>query len=199
NSFGVFRWYPGGKPSYIPDQFTTLDHTFDGPTFASSSVAPAQPIRAPSTPSEIPTNLFPNASTHIVMDWARGGLSSTLSTAKIDSLVRDVILNPDLKAKELEGFRADKEFRRMDTFTNGPSSWFPVQDPWKQGTVSIPMPCTGRKHSAEDTAPKFTVDGVQHRGLLPLITSALEEQSAEQFHLFPFKEFHTSSSDLPPD
>ncbi|KAH6887381.1 hypothetical protein BKA70DRAFT_1122293 [Coprinopsis sp. MPI-PUGE-AT-0042] len=130
------------------------------------------------------------------MKWFHRSTGGGISLSAGQSLVKDVIQKPTFDKAHFDGFRIEKELKRLDDLENDPTSHFPVQDRWKTSSVSISVPKPGGSRSIED-APKFTANNVHHRSLLDLIKSALEEPAAQHFHINPYKEFAQMSGDQP--
>ncbi|KAF6741116.1 hypothetical protein DFP72DRAFT_834947 [Ephemerocybe angulata] len=197
NSYGVYRVYPGGTPSYVPDNTASADDMADAPTFKKKPMPiwtinkPRDPAKPPPTFDEKLIQLFPNKSVYILMDWYYRSGSSTQGRTheQLNSLVHQVLRNPDFNPNELQGFRAAKEADRIDNFHKSIETLLPVPDAWKKSDVRIPMcPPTYTTFDNWSGVPKFTTSGMNHRSLVSLIESALSEPAASQFHLFPFEE-----------
>jgi hypothetical protein len=121
------------------------------------------------------------------------------SISELNTLVRDVILAPDFKPEDLNGFDAAKENKRMDEYKDESSDTptpFSFDDSWVKGSVELPLPCDGFKFSSESEAPKFRVE-FYYRKLVEVIQAAFAEPAAEKFHTFPFKAYWKPSPDAP--
>jgi hypothetical protein len=204
NSYGVYRVYDGGPPSYTPDELHTLHHVSDSPNFNSDSLrSDAYPwwSRLGSTISTATKNTFApflNATTFHLMNWFHSG-SNQKSLAELDRLVNDVILAPDFKADDLHGFRATREADRLNDWENKPDSPLRAKDGWVETSVKIAVPADGVKHSSEANAPQYAVPGVFYRPLLEVIRAAFSERAAEYFHLTPFESYWQPAPDSPPE
>ncbi|TBU39473.1 hypothetical protein BD309DRAFT_836154, partial [Dichomitus squalens] len=66
----------------------------------------------------------------------------------------------------------------------GPSGSFAADDGWHQSAVDIPLPRTHAKYRSEGDAPKFTVTGVIHRRLLPLVKLAVQDPESHLKHVY---------------
>lgn len=204
DGYGIVREYLHGRPSITPDKHYSLAEVSDSPYMATEDssdfqatsrtfLSPLQTLyqSAASTAQTIFTP-FRNPSIYHLMTWFYRPESNTKSITELNSLVKDVILAPDFKADDLVGFDAKKENKMMDAYREAPSesegpSPFTFDDTWIKGSVEIPLPCDGVKQSEEE-APKFKVE-VYYRRLTEVIKAALSEPAAENFHMFPFKEF----------
>ena len=210
DKFGVYRVYPGGRPSFTPDELYTISDSVGSSNI--STIDPASMSRSwfsPFGPSlEAVTGLavtspapFPNVSTLHLMSWFYSS-SNTKSHAELDRLVNEVILAPDFLPADLVGFRAAKEASRMDKYlASGSQNESPPstssRDEWIGTSVFISLPCDGIKHASEADAPKYEVKGLHHRRIVDVIRSALAEPAAQKFHLFPFREYWKPATDEP--
>lgn len=198
NVYGLYRIYPSGRPSFVPDTMGSIDDVADSPNFRRGRTIPVWSSgwskKAPEVKRAELDKLFPNKSVYLLMDWYFNGSSGGKSLQQLNSLVNDVLIQPDFDPKSLKGFRAEKEMQRIDDLHNSPSSYIRYQDPWIRASPSIPLcPPTYAKFTADDL-PTHSVDGMYHRELLALIQTALSEPAAEQFHLFPYEEYWKSPS-----
>ncbi|TRM55113.1 hypothetical protein BD626DRAFT_373491, partial [Schizophyllum amplum] len=116
----------------------------------------------------------------------------TLSLALLNSLVHDVLLQPGFDTDDLQGFSAEKEMRRMDSHQQDSSS---NRDGWREGSVTLTLPCGGLDQGSEDAAMTFEVTGILYRPLLDIICGAFKHPSAKAFHLVPYRLLHYSTSD----
>jgi hypothetical protein len=210
DNFGVYRVYPGGRPTSTPDEIYTISDSVGSLNISTIDPAPmSRSWFSPFGPSlEAVTGLavksfapFPNESTFHLMSWFYS-LSNTKSHAELDRLVNEVILAPAFLPADLVGFRAAKEATRMDKYlTSGSQHDFPPftssQDEWIETSVLLSLPCDGIKHASEADAPKFEVKSLYHRRIVDVIRSALSKPAAQKFHLFPFREYWKSSPDEP--
>ncbi|KAL0562451.1 hypothetical protein V5O48_019636, partial [Marasmius crinis-equi] len=76
----------------------------------------------------------------------------------LDSLVRDVFLQPDFDIKHFEGFGARAMVALMDKYSSSPVNGdLPFADKrgWIDATVDIPLP-RARKRTDEAEAPHLT-------------------------------------------
>ena len=195
NSYGVYRSYPSGCPSYTPDELYTLDSVSDSTTFAMSlgeESADTRPWWSPfgSSLQSLHKDYFTpflNASVFRLMHWFYNG-SNTKSLTDLDQLVQTVICADDFKKEDFADFRASREAERLDKI-DGPNSRFSAEDGWIETSVKISLPAKGVSHASEVDAPQFELPGLFHRRLLQVIKASLQETAAKQFHLFPFHEF----------
>lgn len=129
-----------------------------------------------------------NISEDLLLAWMTAGLGGT--PAGLNNLVHDVIRHPNFNGSDLENFNAVTAVRR---FTQkhflGSGATLKTGDGWKEGSVSIRVPCTGVEQ-AEDDAPTFVVDGILYRDVVEVITAELEDPEAfRNVHVTPFKEY----------
>jgi hypothetical protein len=191
DKFGVYCVYPGGQPTFTPDELYTISDSIGSSNISTIESSTSRSWFSPFGPSlEAVTGLvakspspFPNVSTLHLMSWFYSS-SSTKSHAELDRLVNEVILAPDFLPAELVGFRAAKEASCIDKYlascsqNESPQSTL-SQDEWIKTSVFISLPCDGIKHASEADAPKYEVKGLHHRHIVEVIRSALAEPAAE--------------------
>ncbi|TBU26150.1 hypothetical protein BD311DRAFT_668148, partial [Dichomitus squalens] len=73
--------------------------------------------------------------------------------------------------------------RALDVWTS-PSGLFSAEDGWHKSSVEIPLPRTRAKYKSEYDAPKFTVPGIVHRRLLPLVKLAVQDPESHLRHVY---------------
>lgn len=201
DSFGVWREYSQGRPSFTPDLNYSLElqcNVQAGDILQNSSnpPPPSEPV-----PDYAP---FENSTTHMIMDWYYGHGTVTKSQSELQALVHNVILNPSFKASELEGFNAARELKRMDKYQVAAASQLPqdstafFDDRWLEGTVYLSLPCDGFKFAKESDAPQFPIK-FHYRKLLDVVKEAFSEPAAEHFHQTPFKSFWKPTPDSLPE
>lgn len=199
NSYGVYRIYPAGEPSYSPDEIYSLDLVIDDSVETaknSEEDLESRPWWAVAVSSESYYAPFPTASHFRLIQWFYdGSTSKTLSS--LDDLVQNVLLSSDFKREDLIGFRAAREAERLDQSCHTQSR-FSADDGWIESSVKISLPSERVQHASEELAPKFEVPGLLHRRLLNVIKAALQETWTKQFHLFPYQEFWEPSPGSPP-
>jgi Plavaka transposase len=196
NEFGVYREYISHFPSYTPDEFTTIADVcnFQNTRYCAPSV-PDVPF--PITPTDKPDFApFLNATTFRLMNWFHT-LSNTKSYGELNRLVKEVILANDFDAKDLQNFSAEREAGRLDSYQDPESPVFSGNDRWIKGSVTIPLPFENHQNRSEETAPHFHVQNLYYRKLVEVIRSALQEQSATQYHIAPFREYWRPSENEP--
>jgi len=218
NSFGVYRVYKSGKPTYTPDESFTINSVADSPNFTvhkpdgastwSSPFGIANPTaNSESEPESSPSYLpFKNMSVLRIMKWFYD-TSVTKSLQSLNSLVHEVLLAPGFSLDDLNGFDAAKEAKRLDDYQpdthesagdSHPVSG-KVNDGWIEATVPLSLPCDKVSHPSEEDAPIFNVPGLLYRKPLEVIKAAFKESAAEQFHLSPFEEYWKPTPESPPE
>ncbi|KAF7307251.1 hypothetical protein MIND_00518800 [Mycena indigotica] len=172
--FGLWREYLY-RPSYDPDSLIE-DADLAG------NFAPNPLVGIPSE-STVPKaqRVGTNATATLLMDWKNNG-NVTKSDGEINSLVRDVILDPAFNADELVGFDASRANKQVDE--DGKTS-FPFMKDFKTTTVDIQIP-TGVKRAPPVT---LAVPGLYFRNLIDVIKAAFTDPLSQHFHLSPFKLF----------
>ncbi|KAL0057178.1 hypothetical protein AAF712_016188 [Marasmius tenuissimus] len=158
---------------------------------------------------------LPNVSTFRLFDWAYE--TTSVTEGSLSNLVNNVILQPDFDPSHFRNFSARRELQKLDAplpsapvkpsdkpikpslFT--PQKTNPTPKPsktppfafdnsvWHRGTLSIPMPCVGHKHTSESDAPQLIIDNVWYRKPLSIIHSLVKDEEFLKLHLRPYKEF----------
>ena len=177
NSFGLFREYLY-RPSVDPDSFISTSDLHRAPGAAESPLQFVQP-------STSPTLVHRNESVEMLMNWKDSG-AATKSDAEVTRLVKDVLLDPNFKLEDLQGFNACRENKRGDTADKKT----PFLDSFQTASIDIEVP-SGIKGVPPAT---FSVPGLLYRKLTTVIQAAFSSPLAHHFHLTPFKLFHTTST-----
>ncbi|KAK1223438.1 hypothetical protein PQX77_013677 [Marasmius sp. AFHP31] len=141
---------------------------------------------------------FPNPTIDWLMTWHCDS-NSTKPLNSLDSLVQDVILQPDFDIKHLQGFRARAAAAILDkSISAQPDEKLPFQASkgWIDDMVDIPLP-RARSKADKSTAPTITVKGVHHRNLHDVIQAEMHELYTAQFYLKPYKLFWQPSGNRP--
>jgi len=195
NSFGVYRIYKHGAPSYNPDNDFSIHHVADNTIFTTTE---SSPLPIPEVPIGA-RHPFSNQSTFRLMTWYYAG-SGTKSLKDLNDLVHNVILMPDFNAAELSNFDATKTTKQLDNFQRPSASGTSpaLEDGWIKSSVSIRLPCDGFQQT-EATAFEYKLEGLLYRKPLEVIKAAYREHHAKQYHLSPFEEYWKPSPDSPPE
>ncbi|KAI0069257.1 hypothetical protein BV25DRAFT_1867060 [Artomyces pyxidatus] len=109
-----------------------------------------------------------------LMNWMWSG-SSSKSITELDRLVHEVLLAPDFRTEDLEGFDAKRETDRLDkALGSEKENSLPIapEDGWREPPIPI-----------------FSVPGLHHRSLIATIKATWADASATQFHFSPFRQF----------
>jgi hypothetical protein len=154
NSYGVYRLYVGGRPSLYPMTRSTAE-MYDSPAFEALQTTPKRPWWAAFGKSlqAVAENLcapFKNATTYLLMHWAHTG-SNSKSATELDHLTSS-LQDPRFDPKDLEGFRADREGKRLDACINSSidtNTLFSASDGWIKGSITIPLSCEGQRQKEE--------------------------------------------------
>ncbi|KAG6825178.1 hypothetical protein H0H92_004459 [Tricholoma furcatifolium] len=213
DAMGLFRRY-NVLPSTDPDEKLTIHHVADAPSFIKlqdgvdrsplSVFGPHVAGNKTTGPSSFFAP-FLNATVFRLMNWFYQSTTKTL--ADLDDLVHDVILHPDFATRDLEGFSASRESKRLEEHTVTPSHStstknslpelpYSTSDNWKTTIVDVPLPLVRTRHRNEQAAPTLSVP-VIHRDLLEVIESLLKDYSFNKYHLRGFKQFWRPSPDKP--
>lgn len=206
DAMGLFRRYTV-LPSTDPDQYLTIHHVSDAPTFIQDTDSQYNPLTvfgpqamqnigsptSVTTPSSTP---FLNHSVSKLMNWFYQ--SSTKTLADLNSLVHDVILHPDFHSSDLENFSATRESRRLEK-SRLPDSDLPYlkNDDWMEAVIKVPLPFVRTRYHNEDDAHTLEVKFV-HRRLCEVIKSGIQDfASSRNFHWRGFKQFWRPSDSEP--
>jgi hypothetical protein len=207
NTFGLYRVY-SKMPSCDPEEDISLDSVCDSHGLAASSSLP-NPLSGFGIPTLTGNTVtdetlspgshapFLNKSIFYLMSWFYSG-SNMKSVAELDRLVNEVLLKEDFNARDLKGFKAAAETKRMDKSLEQKDGNFTGFDGWSEATVQIKLPAgDSKKGGNEASAPLFDIPGVWQRNLVEAITSAWQDDAALAFHLQPYKLFYKSSVNEP--
>ena len=204
NSFGIYRIYNCGAPSFTPNSDFHTDSTSDSPHFTcsgpSSSASWGSPFGIDTTDPDIVSitkNPFANVSICRLMSWFYSGVTKTLKD--LNNLVHNVLLAADFKLDDLIRFDAFKEAKKLDDFnsTDSSASNPPLTDGWIKATLSIPLPCAKVLFPSEADAPKYKVEGVYYRKPLEVLKAAFLEHAAQDFHIAPYEEYWQPRLNVP--
>ncbi|KAF4615743.1 hypothetical protein D9613_012409 [Agrocybe pediades] len=195
NRFGVYRVYKHGRPSLMPNESRTLNSR----ALIKSQLPAGGAMQALSDVNSA-TSPFRNKSIELLMSWHYSS-SRIKSFGTLNSLVQDVILNPEFNAADLNGFDAAKQASILDNFTPPhPRSVLSPDDGWIESYVPIRLPPPGRgEWGQEADAPVYNVKGFFYRKPLEVIKAALQEEAAARFNFTPFEEYWKPSADATPE
>lgn len=178
DEFGLFREYrvlPQREPSEELDVFSVAD----APTFIRNEEAAPDPTagfgRSKTDASSVSWFApFLNASVFLLMQWFYKSMAKSLND--LNDLVYEVILHPEFKKEDLEGFNANREVQRLDD--NAKEAKLPptyeFSDRWTETPLSVPLPHYKASWESEQRAPHLEVP-TAHRKLTEIIRSACED------------------------
>ena len=176
NCFGLLREYLY-RPSFDPDSFFPEKDLYQaGGANRTSPVTIQIPPPAP---------VHRNETVEMIMNWKDSG-ATTKSDAEVNRLVSDVLLDPNFKVEDLQGFNVAKENRQSDAAEKKS----PFLDSFQTANIDIEVP-SGVKGVPPAT---FPVPGLLYRKITAVIQAAFSSPLAPHFHLTPFKLFHVSPS-----
>ncbi|TFK61080.1 hypothetical protein BDN72DRAFT_805276 [Pluteus cervinus] len=119
------------------------------------------------------------------MSWFYSG--DTLgSETSMNHLVHNVLLHPDFKLDELQGFSAHQENGRVEKAAKLPENITASQVTFCEATVEIDVP----SGSASVPSQKFLVPGLLYRKLTSVIQAAFADPLASHYHYSPFELHH---------
>ena len=174
NCFGLLRKYLY-QPSFDPDSFVLQKDLYQAG--GSNSTSPVS-IQIPP-----PMPVHRNKSIEMIMNWKYSG-ATTKSDTEVNRLVSEVLLDPNFKVEDLQGFNVAKENRHSDAAENNS----PFLDSFQTANIDIKIPS-----GAKGVPPAmFSVSGLLYRKLTAVIQAAFASPLAPHFHLTPFKLFHKS-------
>lgn len=200
NQFGVFHVFDTGLPTYVPNEFHSLENLSDSPNFevAPNTIPTGWWAGFGSSLRQLEETWFApflSASTFRLMKWFYGA-STIKSLTELDRLVHEVLLAEDFKLEDLRTFRATKEDQRLG---DGQDMSFSPADGWLQSSVNIPITAERLRHHNSAEVPQYSVPGLFYRRPLDIIKTALAEPLAQQFHLVPHHTYWTPSPDHQPE
>ena len=195
NSFGVFREYltVSSHNPHDPDSFADAQPPLATPQSVGSNLM----VAFPPDPGDNPFTTSDNLSEDLLLTWSTRGLGNT--PAGVDDLVHNVLRHPEFSPSALEGFNAVTAIRRFERkWISKPGAALKAGDGWKEGSVSIRVPCTGVKQ-LESEAPEFVVEGILYRDIVEVITAELEDPDTfDNIHVTPHKEWWKLGPDQDP-
>ena len=191
NGFGLYRQYIR-KPRADPEDNARLGDLVDD-SMPEQSQSEASLTETPPATSVDFFYPFPNETVYRCAKWFLGA-SGTLSTAEFDRLIRDVILSDGFNPEDLRNFSAAQELARLDQYgtTDVP---FTAKDGWKNGSVTLHLPKSGRGYASESVAPQFCVSGIYYCPLMEVIKAACQSSQARKYHWVPFRLVHQSQEE----
>ena len=120
------------------------------------------------------------------MNWHIGG-SSQKTERELDQLAKEVIGHPDFNPKDLVGFNARREHKRLDSARETTANDTPFHDDsWRELTIELDIPVPKK----DTPARKFAVPGFHHRSIVNVIKATWGATSSLPFHLTPFRRIH---------
>ena len=176
NAFGMWREYYQ-RPSYDPDSFLGPDDLINHPR-SNTGDAPLPAVG--SETSRPPYWPFRCLSHFKLMAWHNND-NVTKSLQDTNSLIKDVILDPDFNAADFIDFDIHTETQRLDTELNN----HPHLASFTSSGVNITVPSGATKVAPQE----FTIPGLLHRNLVSVIKEAFQSPLAAHFHYSPFSLF----------
>ena len=187
NKLGIFRRYTR-NPTYHPRDEGRLDLICDFPcSDAPPPIVDPEAIHEVSQPTVEEFEPFSNYTTAVFMAAYFSG-SETKSEKHADTLAK-AFADPRCKKRELEGFSAQREHKRLDKFLLGPHEEahpFRTQDGWHRRRLDIRLPIEGTIFQSEEDAPTYQSQILFYRNIVDVIRSVCASKSAESFHLTPY-------------
>lgn len=174
NRFGLLREYLH-RPSYDPDSSVPPEEL--------ANYAHPEPVLPKHDNQPLPPPWpFKNMSTYLILEWMGTG-STQKSVGEVDRLVKDVIRHQDFNIQDLADFSVRRGNKTLDMSDHGGTSTPFSGDAWIESKVDISIP-SGMK----DVGPKtYSITGLHHRSLVPVMKAAITDSTARRFHFSPFK------------
>ena len=173
NSFGLLREYLY-RPSFDPDSFVPEEDLHRaGGTDTVFTLPPS------------PSPVHRNESVEMLMNWKDSG-TCTKSDAEVNRLVNGVLLDPNFKLEDLQGFNVARENQQSDAAEKKS----PFFDSFQTADINIEVPSS----TCRIPPGTFSVPGLVYRKLTAVIEAAFLSPLASHFHFTPFKVFHRSPS-----
>ncbi|KAJ7174311.1 hypothetical protein C8R46DRAFT_1214519 [Mycena filopes] len=153
----------------------------------------------PETVAAAPHGPFRNSTVFGFMNWVWSG-SSVKSIAKCTRLL-NFLKSDTFNKEDLKDFDLKAETTNFDKVLDGSVAdalgWVSgAKDGWKEAAVNIEVP-DGKKRTASDPIPTFSVPGLHFRNLTQTIKDVLEDRASRYFHYTPFKHFWQRAPDEP--
>ena len=176
NVFGLWREYQH-RPSYDPDSAVDTDDladmnagNFDLRTSPAEQNHDSEPVHR-------------NSTIESLINWQNTG-STSKSNNEVNRLVKDVLCHPEFSVNDLKAFDATRENQRLDKA----DAKSPHLRAFQETSVTIDIP------SGDKTIPAqgVKIPGLYFRKLTTVIKDAFQSPLAPQYHLTPFKLYHTS-------
>ncbi|THU84525.1 hypothetical protein K435DRAFT_870175 [Dendrothele bispora CBS 962.96] len=216
DEFGLFRIYDQA-PSHDPMENINLENITEAPTLVNTSDtrsplasfgshAAALISRSDTDQPSSSIAPFANISVFRIMHWFYQMKEKSLSS--LNDLVWNVIQpkGPNgFRQEHFDRFDARWEAKRLDEYNKAKSIAaeeqplpFNAADGWKQSSVRIRLPRVRHSWGSESLAPEMSVDNVWHRDVVQVMKAALQDESALDFHMKPFKQMWKPSEDEAP-
>jgi hypothetical protein len=165
------------RPSFDPDSFVPEKDLYQAGGANHTSPASIQILPPPP--------VHRNETIEMIMNW-KDSVAITKSDAEVNHLVNNVLLDPNFKVEDLQGFNVAKENRQSDAAEKN----LPFLDSFQTASIDIKV-LSGVKGVPPAT---FSVPGLLYRKFTAVIQAAFLSPLAPHFHLTPFKLFHVSPS-----
>ena len=136
-------------------------------------------------PPPSPTPVHWNELVEMLMNWKDSG-APTKSDVEVNHLVKDILLDPEFKLKDLQGFSVARENQQSDAAEKKS----PFLDSSQMANINIDVP-SGVKGLLPGT---FSIPGLLYWKLTTVIQATFSSPLASLFHFSPFKLFHRSPS-----
>ncbi len=197
DEFSMFKRYKDMLPSTCPDDATNLDSVADAPAFdvppdPSTNPDPASiysqhtggaDFSEPSSSQAPWFSPFLNASICCLMWWFYPSTTKTLGD--LNWLVHEVILMPDFKKLDLDGFDAAWKAGWLDEPEHSTTSPF-QRDGWTEDFVTMCLLPPNTHLVPENGCPEVQSPNIWHCSLIDIIWTAFKDLQFNDFHIKGF-------------
>ncbi|KAK0431436.1 hypothetical protein EV421DRAFT_1893352 [Armillaria borealis] len=115
--------------------------------------------------------------------------STTKTLGDLNRLVHEVILMPDFKKSDLDGFEAAREAGWLDEPEHSTTSPFQC-DGWTEDFVTMHLPPPNTHSVPENSCPEVQIPNIWHRSLIDIIRTAFEHLLLVRILDFPIEQIY---------
>ncbi|KAJ3526631.1 hypothetical protein NMY22_g10092 [Coprinellus aureogranulatus] len=208
NKFGIYKlWrrYPFASPPPNEDGFVSDIPTFTKPSADKSSswwqgFGRLRDGFLKGKTVDTVCDPLPNSSVFRLVQQFYTGMQDR-SVRAFNYFVRHVLKAKDFNIDDVpDDFDVLKECKKLDGYEeDAATDPFMHSSSWRKTTVEFPMSCEHVKHASEARAPRLKVEGVLHRSLIEVITSAFQGPDSASYQYTPVQAFWQPSPDKKPE
>lgn len=198
NQFGLYRVY-SEKPDTQPEDGLNLDDFADHGSDAPSSLPTPNPTPIPSSTIEsLSPHPLINQSVLMLFKWFTN--SHSLSQARFQTLIDDVITHPAFNVHDIVGMNAHSIGHKLDQIDCNVNHANYTGENWRHSTLKVKIPKLkpGFSRGAPGAGDflEFLVPGLQHRSIMAIIRASFAQ--AKDFCYVPYKQMWQSPTPLLP-